>query len=80
LAFGVLGIAGSCVGSTLSSLVPPHLLLLAFAALILFVAVLMLRRAHRLAIALNSGTSHSPCSWWPSRSTPLHAAQQHWYS
>ncbi len=47
LVFGVLGIVGSFAGSTLSSRVPPHLLLLAFAGLVLLVAALMLRRAGR---------------------------------
>lgn len=45
MVFGALGIAGSYLGSSLSSRVPAHLLLLAFAALILLVAALMLRRA-----------------------------------
>lgn len=44
LAFGLLGLAGSFIGSTLSHRVPAQLLLLAFAALILLVAALMLRR------------------------------------
>jgi uncharacterized membrane protein YfcA len=45
--FGLLGTAGSLVGSRLSGLVAPHVLLSAFAALLLVVAVLMMRRSRR---------------------------------
>lgn len=45
LLFGLLGIAGSVAGSALSVRVDPDVLLTAFAALLLVVAVLMLRRA-----------------------------------
>jgi uncharacterized membrane protein YfcA len=47
LLFGILGTAGSIAGSTLSSTVPPAVLLTAFAALMLLVATLMLRRSLR---------------------------------
>ena len=42
--FGVLGVAGSYVGSRLSARVDPHLLLTAFAALMVVAAVAMARR------------------------------------
>lgn len=42
--FGLLGIAGSYAGSRLSASVDPHLLLAAFAALMLLAATAMLRR------------------------------------
>ncbi|MGO4596299.1 sulfite exporter TauE/SafE family protein [Terrabacter sp. 2RAF25] len=45
LAFGALGAFGSVVGSTASTRVSPGALLLAFAGLMLVVAVLMLRRS-----------------------------------
>ncbi len=45
LLFGVLGTAGSFVGSALSTAVRPTTLLTAFAALMLLVAALMIRRA-----------------------------------
>jgi uncharacterized protein len=45
LAFGALGTAGSFAGSALSSRVPAPLLLTAFAALLLLVAVALLRRS-----------------------------------
>jgi uncharacterized protein len=47
LAFGVLGTVGSVAGSRLSASVPQSVLLTAFAALMLLVAVLMFRRAAR---------------------------------
>ncbi len=54
IVFGVLGIAGSLVGSMLSARVPSQVLLVGFAALMLLVAVLMVRRASR-----TSGTDHA---------------------
>jgi uncharacterized membrane protein YfcA len=45
--FGVLGTAGSVLGTALSTSVTPNLLLLLFAGLMLVVASLMLRRARR---------------------------------
>lgn len=45
--FGLLGIAGSVVGSALSARVPSQVLLVGFSALMLLVAVLMLRRSSR---------------------------------
>ena len=45
LLFGVLGTAGSFAGSALSTSVSPTMLLTAFAALMLLVAALMIRRA-----------------------------------
>lgn len=45
LLFGALGTAGSYAGTALSRSVPPAVLLLAFAALMLLVASLMIRRA-----------------------------------
>lgn len=47
LLFGALGTAGSLAGSALSASVNPKTLLIAFAALMLVVAALMLRRARR---------------------------------
>lgn len=47
VAFGVLGIAGSFAGSLASARVPAAVLLSAFAALMLVVAVVMLRRSSR---------------------------------
>jgi len=47
LAFGALGTAGSLAGSTLATHVRPAVLLSAFAALMLVVAALMLRRSQR---------------------------------
>ncbi len=44
LTFGLLGIGGSYLGSTLSASVDPHLLLTAFTALILIAAAAMVRR------------------------------------
>ena len=49
--FGLLGVAGSCVGSLLSTTVPQDVLLTAFAGLILVVAALMTRRRRRDARA-----------------------------
>ena len=49
LLFGALGTAGSLAGTALSATVPPQALLTAFAALMLLVAVLMLRRSRRTA-------------------------------
>lgn len=46
LLFGALGTAGSFAGSTLAGHVPQQVLLAAFAALMLLVATLMLRRSH----------------------------------
>ncbi|HET8616404.1 MAG TPA: sulfite exporter TauE/SafE family protein, partial [Actinomycetales bacterium] len=45
--FGVLGVAGSFAGSLASTRVPAAVLLSAFAALMLVVAVVMLRRSSR---------------------------------
>lgn len=47
LIFGVLGVLGSLAGSRLNALVPPAVLMSAFAALMLFVAVLMTRKRRR---------------------------------
>lgn len=44
LAFGALGVVGSFAGAAAATTVPPQVLLRAFAALMSFVAVLMLRR------------------------------------
>lgn len=49
LVFGVLGVVGSFVGSRLAAGVPPHVLLSAFAVLMLVVAGLMYRRVRRAA-------------------------------
>ncbi|MCR6494328.1 sulfite exporter TauE/SafE family protein [Cellulomonas sp. P24] len=45
--FGILGILGSYIGSRFSTAVPQDVLLAAFSVLILFVAVLMIRRQRR---------------------------------
>lgn len=47
LLFGVLGVLGSLVGSRLSVRADPHLLMTLFAALMLVVAVLMIRKLRR---------------------------------
>ena len=47
LVFGVLGVAGSWVGSRLSASVPPNVLLTAFSALMLVVAGVMYSRSRR---------------------------------
>ncbi len=47
LVFGVLGVAGSYVGTRLSASVDPNVLLTAFAVLMLVAAVAMLRRARK---------------------------------
>ena len=54
LAFGALGTAGSFAGAAASGLVPPAVLLSAFAALMVLVAVLMLRRSFRRSRAAES--------------------------
>ncbi len=60
LAFGALGAAGSVVGSTLSARVAPGALLIAFAGLMLVVAVLMLRRSRRPLPASAQDVSAEP--------------------
>lgn len=63
--FGLLGVAGALVGSHLSAAVPPEVLMLSFAGLMLVVAALMWRRAERGEVA-----SHEPVlmvSWRPFR-------------
>lgn len=52
LVFGVLGVAGSWVGSRLSASVPPNVLLTAFSALMLVVAAVMYARSR--------GSRHTP--------------------
>jgi uncharacterized membrane protein YfcA len=47
LVFGVLGVAGSYVGTRLSASVDPHVLLTAFAALMLVAAAAMFRRGRK---------------------------------
>ncbi|MCM3554239.1 sulfite exporter TauE/SafE family protein [Janibacter melonis] len=49
LTFGLLGTAGSLAGSTAARSVPPAVLMTAFAALMVLVATLMLRRSGRAA-------------------------------
>ncbi|MDR6864699.1 sulfite exporter TauE/SafE family protein [Phycicoccus sp. 3266] len=62
LAFGALGTAGSVAGSALATHVRPAVLLSAFAALMLIVATLMLRRSLRRAHAddAEDGTATEP--------------------
>lgn len=59
LLFGALGTVGSLAGSALSARVPPRLLLMAFAALTLLVATLMLRRSTG-AVSTGSGGTGDP--------------------
>ena len=59
VAFGVLGVAGSYVGTRLSSSVPPGLLLTLFAGLMLTAAAAMLRRRRR------AGGQHAPAARSP---------------
>lgn len=55
LLFGALGTAGSIAGTALSAAVDPNVLLTAFAALMLVVATLMLRRSRRTGPATGPG-------------------------
>ncbi len=57
LLFGALGTAGSLAGSALSTHVSPPVLLTAFAALMVLVATLMLRRTGRSAGASGDGSA-----------------------
>ena len=59
IAFGVLGVAGSYVGTRLSSSVPPDLLLSLFAGLMLTAAAAMLRR-RRMAWPRPDGSTVMP--------------------
>lgn len=61
--FGLLGIVGSLVGSRLSTSIPGPTLMTTFAALLLAVAILMLRR-HRRA---RGGAEDGPARGWPTR-------------
>ncbi|WP_194291400.1 sulfite exporter TauE/SafE family protein [Cumulibacter manganitolerans] len=69
LVFGILGVAGSFAGAAASGLVPPAVLLTAFAALMLVVAVLMLHRTRRRATdtghAHATGTAAPMLTWKP---------------
>ncbi len=47
LAFGVIGVGGSVLGSALNNLVNPNVLLLAFAGLVLLTAAVMMQRSAR---------------------------------
>ena len=60
LVFGALGVAGSWAGSRLSTAVPPQVLLSAFAALMLVVAVIMLRRSRNGRSDAGSGERKRP--------------------
>lgn len=64
LGFGAVGVATSVGGTVLGSRLNPHTLMLAFAALILFAAFVMLRRI--------SGPARPPPSCMPARSPPAH--------
>lgn len=55
LVFGILGVAGSFVGSLLSTSVPQNVLLASFSVLILVVAALMTRRRRGQARAARAG-------------------------
>jgi uncharacterized membrane protein YfcA len=68
LLFGAIGTAGSLAGTTLSSNVPPQVLLTAFAALMLLVAALMLRR---------SRTTPDPASQHDPSTSPLLTLRPH---
>ncbi len=59
LVFGLLGTAGSLAGTALSVHVAPHVLLTAFAVLMLVVAVLMLRRSRAGASRGGGGSGHA---------------------
>jgi uncharacterized membrane protein YfcA len=56
LVFGALGVAGSYVGTQLSASVNPHLLLTAFAALMLVAAAAMLRRGRSRGLGDDGST------------------------
>lgn len=58
--FGALGIVGAFAGSLASARVPGHVLLTAFAALLLIVATLMLkRRRHQMRVGSNGAQHHT---------------------
>ncbi len=57
LTFGGVGVVGAWLGSQLSASVPPRVLMGAFAALTLVVAVVMLRRAQGMTPADNQGVA-----------------------
>lgn len=57
LTFGGVGVVGAWVGSQWSASVPPRVLMAAFAALTLVVAVLMLRRARGMTPDSNPGVA-----------------------
>jgi uncharacterized protein len=61
LTFGALGIVGSFLGSAASGHVRPAVLLTGFAALMLIVATLMVRRSlHRQPAAVRTNAAHAP--------------------
>lgn len=57
LAFGAAGIAGSIGGSTLNTFVPPDVLLLCFAVLLVVVAVVMYQRSAHVEPDVPGGTA-----------------------
>jgi uncharacterized membrane protein YfcA len=69
--FGLLGVAGSYVGTRLSAAVDPHILLTAFAGLILVVAAAMSRRQSGLDDPADSGVRVSAGTERPSIATAL---------
>lgn len=60
LTFGLLGTVGSVAGSAASRLVPPELLMTVFAALMVVVGTLMLRRSPRGSVAGAEGDPDEP--------------------
>lgn len=60
LTFGLLGTAGSVAGSAASRLVPPELLMTVFAALMVVVGTLMLRRSRRSRRGSVAGAEGDP--------------------
>lgn len=65
--FGLLGIGGSLVGSHLSVRVPGHVLMTLFAALMLVVAVLMIRKVRRAAKGIVDPEPESVIDFHPFR-------------
>lgn len=62
LIFGAAGIIGALIGSPLTRLLSPPVLMLTFAALMLFIAVLMLRRKSSGDVAIESA-KQAPSVW-----------------
>lgn len=66
LVFGVLGIAGTWLGSKLSAGINPSVLMLAFGLLLFLVAALMWRKASRAGKSTQTGDGDETASPWSS--------------